>query len=105
MTQFPRTEGSSGWQEGSGALVERFQYTDGPLTAVERFAYTTSSDYIRTAIVEDAFGGVWKTIRDAGPSSGNSRPYAGSTTLRDPVNRITRTTDDIACGTDEFCST
>ena len=85
----------------NGALVSESIYTDGDLSFVEDLAYTgvAPDDYVRTAVIDDGWGGVWKTIRDAGLDDA----YMGSATYRDPVNRLTRTTLDLPCGANPLC--
>jgi RHS repeat-associated protein len=71
---------------------------------VERFQYANAElDAIRTAVVDDGFGGVWKTIRDAGPALGGAPRFMGSATYHLPAQRRSRTTYDVPCGSDELC--
>ena len=99
----PRDRSGSG--DGVRALSSAVNFEDRATPPyVERFQYTNAAlDAVRTAVVDDGFGGVWKTIRDAGPGANGAPRFAGSATYRDPARRLTRTTYDLACANDDLC--
>lgn len=84
---------------GSPVVVSATFYSDGTSPPyVDRVDYTNEAlDGIRTAVVDDGFGGVWKTIRDAGPTATGDMRFMGSATYHWPANRLSRTTYDLPC--------
>ncbi|TMA33732.1 MAG: hypothetical protein E6J87_09175 [Deltaproteobacteria bacterium] len=91
--------------EGERVLASAVNFEDGAAPPyVERFQFASAAlDAIRTAVVDDGFGGVWKTIRDAGPAANGAPRYTGSATYRDPATRRERTTYDLPCAGDDLC--
>ena len=94
--------------EGEPALVSATNFMDAAWPPyVEQFDYTTADDAIRTAVADDGFGGVWKTIRDAGttgPGGTGGPRYMGSATVHDPAQRLSHRTYDLPCGSDPWCT-
>jgi len=94
---------------GSVVASETF-FEDGVLPPyVETVEYTSrdlgsSGPFVRTVVFDDGFGGVWKTVRDADVTAQGAARFVGTATYYDPAARISRTTEDISCGTDALCS-
>ena len=86
--------------EGEEVLLSDVHHADhaGPPFAREvRYAAPgeAEADAIWTYTVDDGFGGVWKTIRDAGPP--DDRRHVAVVTYRFPGARRVRTTYAVAC--------
>jgi RHS repeat-associated protein len=101
----PRSNGSF----GAPVLVAAAFFDDRALPPTEaHYAYTSTAgaqgDAIRTATVDDGFGGVWKTIRANDAGAGGAERFIGTATWLDPANRISRTTYDLPCNADDWCS-
>ena len=96
ISETPRTSNSTTWTTGSPVLVTGYTYWDSlsPAPAVERMNCASDTSSFSTAVVEDGFGGVWKTIRET-DAAGTS--YSASATAYDPAIRAAKTIDDIVC--------
>ena len=87
-------------------LSQRIEWTDATLPSPpyrETWAFVdpnaSESDALKSVVVTDGFGGIWKSIQ-RNPNGG----YAGTLIWSAPASRRARTTLPVFCGSDPTCS-